>query len=149
MANVPTYRVTLEKSKTLRVSERKMANSSTSAARVATAAIGMSPVERMIVIGLDSECRVLGVVDIAQGGIHACAATPADVLRAPILLGCTAFVIAHNHPSGNPQPSREDIEFTKRISAGAKVLGLDLVDHIVIGVEGGGFSSLLETGAIS
>lgn len=149
MATVPTYRVTLEKTKTLRVSERQTVNSPNSAARVATASIGQSPVERMIVLGLDGESRVVGVVEIAQGGIHSCAASPADVLRAPILLGCTAFVIAHNHPSGNPRPSKEDIEFTKRVNAGAEVLGLSLVDHIVIGVDGGGFVSMLESGAIS
>lgn len=65
---------------------------------------------------------------------------PSDVLRIALRLAASAFVLVHNHPSGDATPSAEDVAFTARISQAADVVGLPLVDHVV--VARGGFASV-------
>lgn len=65
-----------------------------------------------------------------------------------ILANAAAIIVAHNHPSGEPTPSYEDIELTKRLKAAAELLGIRLLDHIIVG-ENGRFYSFLEDGALS
>jgi DNA repair protein RadC len=59
----------------------------------------------------------------------------ADILRHVLVLGGKAFLIAHNHPSGDPEPSRGDIAYTRRMSTMSEMLGLRLVDHLVVGAD--------------
>lgn len=73
--------------------------------------------------------------------------TPADVLRPLLLNACSGAIVVHNHPSGDPTPSRDDIELTDRIVRGANVLGLRLVDHLIVGAEG--YFSFLDGGLLS
>jgi len=81
---------------------------------------------------------------LASGGAHGCALTTRDVFRPLIRVGATGVVIVHNHPSGDPKPSREDIEMTQVIIDAGSVLGVPLLDHIIIGARGGGWASLFE-----
>ena len=79
---------------------------------------------------------------LASGGAHGCALTTRDVFRPLIRVGATGVVIVHNHPSGDPKPSREDIEMTQVILDAGIVLGVPLLDHIIVGARGGGWASL-------
>jgi DNA repair protein RadC len=83
---------------------------------------------------------------VAQGGLHGCALTPGDVLRPAVRDGGSAFVLVHNHPSGDPVPSREDVAMTRLVAAAGELLGVPLLDHVI--VARGGESSLLELGAL-
>ena len=65
------------------------------------------------------------------------------MFQGAILVGAVALIIAHNHPSGDPEPSLEDIEVTRRLHEAGKILGVPLLDHIIVG-EGGSFTSLRE-----
>ena len=79
---------------------------------------------------------------IAQGGLHGCALTPRDVLRPALRDGASAMVLVHNHPSGDPTPSLEDLEMTRAVAVAGDVVGVPLLDHVV--VARGGAASLFE-----
>ncbi len=103
--------------------------------------------ESLHVVGLDAKNRVRLAQCVARGGVSSCAVTPADVLRPLLLNACSGAIVVHNHPSGDPTPSRDDIELTDRIVRGANVLGLRLVDHLIVGAEG--YFSFLDGGLLS
>ena len=70
--------------------------------------------------------------------------TAADALKYPLIVGARAIVVAHNHPSGNHEPSSDDIALTTRLRSASKLLGIDLLDHIVVGADG--YTSFLDAG---
>lgn len=102
------------------------------AAEVAHRMIGGLPTERLIAIVIDGAGTVTGIVTLGQGGQHGCGVLAADVLRAVLACHGSAFVLAHNHPSGDPNPSREDVELTEHVRVAAKVVGLTLLDHVIV-----------------
>ena len=59
--------------------------------------------------------------------------TPRDVFKAAILANAAAVILAHSHPSGDPTPSRDDVELTSRLTAAGVLLGIEVLDHIVVG----------------
>jgi DNA repair protein RadC len=91
--------------------------------------------ESLHIVGLDNRSRVRIKRCVARGGISSCAVTPSDVLRPLVLNACSAGVVVHNHPSGDPSPSPEDIALTERLVVGAGVLGLKIIDHVIVGAE--------------
>jgi DNA repair protein RadC len=72
---------------------------------------------------------------------------PREVFKPAILAGSAAILAAHSHPSGDPEPSAEDIALTRRLAAAGQLLGIDLLDHIILG-EAGRFVSLRERGVL-
>lgn len=102
----------------------------------------------VIAVALDGQSRVLGEFEVARGGRHGAAVTAADVLRPVIRALGSAFILVHNHPSGDPTPSADDIHLTKALRNAGLVVGVPLLDHIVIGARGGGFVSLAERGVV-
>jgi DNA repair protein RadC len=82
---------------------------------------------------LNTKHEVIKVVDISQGGIDGTLATPRDVLRQAVRESSAAIIVCHNHPSGDPEPSRDDIALTKRLNEAAALMGIALLDHIVFG----------------
>jgi DNA repair protein RadC len=75
---------------------------------------------------------VLGVVDISQGGLSGTVADPKVIFAAALKSCASGIVLAHNHPSGELDPSREDIALTNKIKAGAELLDLKVLDHLII-----------------
>lgn len=92
--------------------------------------------ESLHVVGLDGKNHVRFVQCVARGGISSCAVAPRDILRPVVLNASSALVLVHNHPSGDPTPSAEDLVLTERVVQGAEVLGVRVLDHIVIGARG-------------
>jgi DNA repair protein RadC len=90
-------------------------------------------VEQLGVVLLDTKHRVLRTAVITIGTLNSAAVQPRDVFREAILGGAAAVVIFHNHPSGDPTPSADDIELTRQLAAGGALVGIDVVDHIVLG----------------
>lgn len=89
--------------------------------------------ERLLVLSADHGLRLHGTDLISQGGTHATAAPVRDILAAVLRRDCTAFALAHQHPAGDPTPSRTDIATTARIADAAALVGLRLLDHVVLG----------------
>jgi len=91
---------------------------------------------------LDVKNRVLREVEISKGGLSVALVNPRDVLQAAVAEAASAIIVVHNHPSGDPEPSADDIRVTKRIREVCELTGIRLLDHVIIGEEG--FVSLAE-----
>lgn len=90
------------------------------------------PHEEVMAIFLNGRNKIIGKSLLAMGGLHGCALTPQDVFRAAITANATAIILGHNHPSGDPTPSAEDVALTKKVREVGEVLGITLHDHLVI-----------------
>jgi DNA repair protein RadC len=102
--------------------------------------------EEVWLLTLDGKNGLLGAARVAQGGLHGCALTPRDILRPALREGGSAIVVIHNHPSGDPNPSPEDIQMTEALAVACDVVGIELLDHVI--VARGGAASLRGVGAI-
>ena len=91
---------------------------------------------------LNSKNIIIKIVDICYGGTNSALLTPKDVLHEVIKLGAPKIILVHNHPSGDPAPSKKDIDFTDRLLKAAKLIGIELLDHIVIAEYG--YSSIFQ-----
>ena len=93
-------------------------------------------VERVRVLYLDSRNRLVNDHLVGDGTIDEAAIHPREVIRRGLDLGATALILVHNHPSGNPEPSRADIQITQRIAEAGRHLGITVHDHVIVGREG-------------
>ena len=100
--------------------------------------------EQLRVLLLDRRSRVLGQRTVYQGNAYSSIVRPAEVFRAAVVESLPAVIVVHNHPSGAADPSPEDVAVTRDLAKAGKLLGIDLLDHIVIG--GKSFVSLKERG---
>jgi DNA repair protein RadC len=94
--------------------------------------------EQFIVLCVDSKNRPIGVNIVSIGSLAATIVHPREVFKAAILLNASGIFLAHNHPSGECNPSQEDKELTARLKLGADLLGIRLIDHIILGEDAGG-----------
>ena len=94
------------------------------------------PQERVGALVLDARNRLLYDREIVRGSLEAAAVVPRDVLRRCLLDDAAAFVLYHNHPSGDPTPSRDDVDFTRALAAASRQVGIRFLDHVVVGREG-------------
>lgn len=100
--------------------------------------------EQFVVIYLDTKCKCLGYEAISKGSLNASIVHPREVYKGAILKSAYSIIALHNHPSGDPTPSREDIQITNKLKSSGEMLGIGLLDHIIIG--DGLFISLKEQG---
>ena len=91
------------------------------------------PKEHFVIFSLSTKNEVIGVHTIHIGSLNSSIVHPREVFQPAILNNAASIIAFHNHPSGDPTPSREDIEVTRRLVEAGKILGIELLDHIVIG----------------
>lgn len=103
-------------------------------------------VERVRVLYLDTRNRLIMDHHVGDGSVDEAAIHPREVVRKALDLGATAMILVHNHPSGNPEPSRADIDITRRIAEAGRLLGIVVHDHVIVGR--GGHVSLKAKGLI-
>lgn len=101
--------------------------------------------EHFVVASLNTKNEVLNLSTVHIGSLNSSVVHPREVLKTVILSNACALVVCHNHPSGNCEPSTPDIEVTKRLQQASEILGIDFLDHIIIGGNGK-FSSLKSMG---
>jgi len=101
--------------------------------------------EVMGALYLDVRNRLVGEGDIYRGTLSRAAVEPRAILKAGLLSSASALILFHTHPSGDPAPSLEDLEFTRRLADAGKLLGIRLVDHVILG-RGGRWVSLKRRG---
>lgn len=89
--------------------------------------------EHFQVIVLDTKNRVLGVELVSIGSLNTTVVHPREIFKVPIRRSANAIILVHNHPSGDPTPSPEDREVTRRLVQAGKLLGIEVLDHVVIG----------------
>ena len=117
-------------------------------ARVYEHRLGGFDREVMVAVALDGRMNVIAELELASGGHHGIAIAPPDIFRPLIRCAAGAFVLVHNHPSGDPSPSREDISMTQALVGLADIVGVQLVDHVIVGARGGGWVSLADLGLL-
>ncbi len=114
---------------------------------VAAAALGHELMwqsqERFAVLLLDVKHRIIGSKVITIGTATETLAHPREIFREVIRRGATRVIVAHNHPSGSLEPSKEDIHLTRQLLKGAHLLGIPLLDHLILG--NGDFASIRQT----
>lgn len=89
--------------------------------------------EVLICAVFDSKCNFLGDSTLSVGCVNSAYVSPREIFRYALDKGAVLMILVHNHPSGDPSPSEDDIKITRRIRNGADLLGLELADHIIIG----------------
>jgi DNA repair protein RadC len=105
------------------------------------------PTEEFWAIHLDGKHRVVGMAQVSVGTLTTSLVHPREVFGSAVRLAAAALVVVHNHPSGDPEPSMEDLEVTQRLVEAGKILGIPLLDHIVSGETS--FVSLRSRGIIA
>jgi DNA repair protein RadC len=91
--------------------------------------------EVFFAIGVDVRNRIIGDVEVARGLVTGVEVHPREVFRPLIRMAAAGAVIAHNHPSGDPTPSAEDLALTRRLRAVGELVGIPIIDHVVLGAD--------------
>ena len=120
---------------------------------VMTAATSGDSQETFFTLLLDTKNKVIGApVECLRGLLDTCLVHPREVFRAAVRDSAASVILAHNHPSGDPTPSKEDIDITRRLIEAGKILGIRIVDHVILGRPSDtspGFVSLREKNLVA
>jgi DNA repair protein RadC len=108
----------------------------------------MSDLDREViaVVMLDTKNKPIGINVVSVGILDSTIVHPREVFKPAILMGAAAIILCHNHPSGDPEPSHADKRVTERIAEAGRLLGIELLDHIILGDDR--HTSLKERGAL-
>ena len=96
-------------------------------------AFGGRLIEQFGLVLLDTKYRVIRTAVVAVGTLNSTVVEPRDVFREAVQGSAAAVVVFHNHPSGDPTPSPDDVDLTRRLNAAGVLLGIDLIDHVILG----------------
>ena len=94
-----------------------------------------SKVEEVRILNLTSEKRILRQELLFRGTVDQCPIFYRDIFRSAILANASSFIIAHNHPFGDAEPSQQDLEITKEIHKCARIIGIEFLDHLILSKE--------------
>jgi len=144
---VAIYRVTLVRESSLQVPGECLRSSQDAASLIRTYLRGADR-EHFIVLLLNRKNRVIGMNTVSVGSLTASVVSPREVFKPAILSNAAAILCAHNHPSGDPQPSSEDRALTTRLVQGGKLLGIEVLDHIIVGDGTDAYFSFADNGTL-
>lgn len=102
--------------------------------------------ESFVVLYLNQANRVIGVYKMSKGGITGTVADNRLILATALKIVSTSFIIAHNHPSGNNKPSAQDIQLTSKVKEAARLLDIQLIDHLIVTPLDGEYYSFADDG---
>ena len=125
--------------------ERMVISSPKDVANLVMAEMAAFDQEHLRVVLLNTKNEVLSIQEIYIGNVNSSVVRPGEVLRPAVRDNAPSVIVVHNHPSGDPTPSPEDIAITRELLAAGKLLGIDLLDHLVVG-SGNRYVSLNEKG---
>ncbi len=135
-AKASTLKAALEIGKRLSVTpslKRPSVNSPQDAARLVMEEMRYLDQEHFKAIMLNTKNHILGVSQISIGLLNSSLVHPRECFKEAIRRNANAVILVHNHPSGDPNPSREDLDVTKRMSQAGEILGIEVLDHLIIG----------------
>jgi len=136
MAKAAQLKAALELGRRLLITspeERPQVRSPADAANLLMLEMGLLEQEHMRLILLDAKNRVLDTPTIYIGSLHTSAIRVGELFREAVRGNCAAIIVAHNHPSGDPTPSPEDVKVTEQIVAAGKLLDIEVLDHLILG----------------
>ena len=143
-SGVPLYTTRLVRERTFTFPTRDQVRSPADAAVVLAEYFADRDREEFVVAFLDTANTLTGLHVASVGGLAASIVEPRQVFKAAVLANAAAVLLAHNHPSGNPEPSREDVAVTRQLVEAGKVMGITVHDHLIITDHG--HTSLAERG---
>ena len=103
--------------------------------------------EVFAILCLSTKHRLIAYHEVSRGALDATLVHPREVFKAALLANAAAIILAHNHPSGDPTPSPDDLALTQRLVHAGQIIGIDVLDHVIVG--DGLWTSFLESGRIS
>lgn len=124
------------------IPEKISLNSSGAVADYLQKSIGLEKKEHFVMLSIDSQNNLIKISDISVGSLNASIVHPREVFKEAIQASAAQIIIAHNHPSGNPEASPEDVALTRRLEEASKIFGIELLDHVIVTRDK--FSSLKE-----
>lgn len=110
--------------------------------------IGDKDREYLVVLNLDTKNNITSINTVSVGSLNSSIAHPREIFKTAILSNAASIILGHNHPSGDAKESREDIASTKRVKECGEILGIELLDHIIVGNGNKKYVSLREEGFI-
>lgn len=131
--HLPEYRIRIERAQGVAEGLGDVFRTSAQIAALARTLIGDDEREHFAALFLDARNRLKGWQEISVGTLTASLVHPREAYRAAIGIGASAVVFFHNHPSGDPAPSRDDRELTKRLWDAGVILGIRVLDHVIVG----------------
>ena len=133
---IPRYRVGLIREGVIPIKDYPTINCSKEFADVFGTMFEQYDREHFAIACIDAKHTIIGFHIIAIGTLTMALVHPREVFKTAILLSSAACALFHNHPSGDPTPSREDRELTKRLEQAGELLGIHILDHIIFGIHG-------------
>lgn len=130
--SMPRFRVSLVRENRAAAPSLPITTSLTAAALLAPCFKGIDR-EQFVICGLDAKHRIIGLNIVSVGSLTVSIVHPREVFKPLILMNACAALCAHNHPSGDPDPSSEDRVLTARLRQAGELLGITLLDHIILG----------------
>jgi DNA repair protein RadC len=146
-AAISIYRVSLVRDSRLHCYHKQI-RSSADASTILHAFLADVDREYFVVLMLDQKNKVIGINTVSIGSLTASVVHPRECFKPAILSNAAAIILAHNHPSGQPQPSQEDRVLTVRLVAAGKLLGISVLDHVIIGDGTSAYFSFTDEGLI-
>jgi DNA repair protein RadC len=145
--SIPGFRVSLVREPGVTLAGRPVLRTPAEAAPLFAQYIGDQDREVFVIAMLTVRHRLLAFHKVSVGCLTSSLVHPREVMKPAILAGSAALLLAHNHPSGDPEPSAEDVALTRRLAAAGQLLGIEVLDHMILG-EAGRFVSLRERGVM-
>lgn len=145
MQRIQIVSVKMVKEKNLMVEKKKLGSPS-EAYKITSEYLEGADREHLVVLTLDTKNVVTSITTASVGSLNSSIVHPREIFKTAILSNAASIIIAHNHPSGDTTPSNEDINITQRIKEGGKLLGIELLDHIIVGDDT--YTSLKEKGLL-
>lgn len=147
MYHIPKYKLQMVREGTHKSSVKDVTDPAT-AAQLMQEYLGPQCQEHFVVMLLDIKNKVRGIQTVHIGGLNSSIVEPRSVFRSAIVAGnIGSILIGHNHPSGDVTPSAEDITVTRRLRDAGEILGIQVIDHIIVG-EGGAYTSFRGRGLL-
>lgn len=145
MKRIAVVRVELVKEKNLLVEDKRITSPDT-AFEILVKYLGQPDREHFVMMCLNTKNEVTHIHTVSIGTLNSAPIHPREVFKTAILANSAAIIIAHNHPSGDTTPSRQDIEITKRLMEAGEILGINILDQIICGSDS--FTSLKAKGLL-
>jgi DNA repair protein RadC len=132
------YRLHMVKEKKIRFLGNNQISTSSAGSKLIKAvigAIGQTDRENFVAVMLNTKNIPVGANLVAIGSLNRCMVQPREIIKAAISLPCRSLILGHNHPSGDPSPSPEDSQITKRIMIAAEFFDIEVLDHIIVDMD--------------
>lgn len=145
MNRINIVTIKMEKVKSMLV-ENKQISSPDDVFRIVNKYLDGADREHLVLLTLDTKNKITSINTVSIGSINTSIVHPREVFKTAILSNASSVILSHNHPSGDVTPSKEDVDITKIIKECGRILGIELLDHVIIGDDK--YSSLKEKGIV-